>query len=114
MTRTTKGTVGGCIVGEAPYMPVGWCDAGTCWLFRRTVLHHASEKGFVELVKALLEKGADVHAKDRQGCGQPLHPWRRALAFDSNAAMRAHVGCAGGRRCISAQEKATRRRWTVW
>jgi hypothetical protein len=27
----------------------------------------------VELVKALVEKGADVHAKDTYGYGRPLH-----------------------------------------
>ncbi len=35
----------------------------------------------MELVKALLESGADVHAKDKYGCGRPLHPWRRAFVF---------------------------------
>ncbi len=45
-------------------------------LCRRTALHHASEKGPVELVKALVEKGADVHAKDTQGYGRRLHWWR--------------------------------------
>ena len=43
---------------------------GACWLCRRTALHHASEKGFVELVKKLVESGADVHAKDFQGYGR--------------------------------------------
>ncbi len=46
------------------------CDAGTCLLCRRTALHQASEKGFVELVKALVEQGADVHAKDKSRCGR--------------------------------------------
>jgi hypothetical protein len=47
------------------------------WLCRRTALHHASEKGFVELVKALVESGADVHAKDKYGYGRPLHGGER-------------------------------------
>jgi ankyrin repeat protein len=44
-----------------------------CGLCRRTALHCASEKGLVELVKALVEKGANVHAKDNQGYGRLLH-----------------------------------------
>ncbi len=57
------------------------CDAGTCGLYRRTALQLASEKGLVELVKALVESGADVHAKDNQGYGRPLHHGLRAFVF---------------------------------
>ncbi len=78
---------------------------GHMLLCRRTALHLASEKGLVELVKALVESGADVHAKDNQGYGRPLHLWRRALAVDADGAMRAHVGCAGGRRCTLPQRR---------
>jgi hypothetical protein len=42
-------------------------------------MHFASEKGLVELVKALVESGADVHAKDKYGYGRPLHRGRRTL-----------------------------------
>ncbi len=52
---------------------------GSCGLCRRTALHLASEKGFVELVKALVEKGANVHAIDDQGYGRLLHRGRSTL-----------------------------------
>jgi hypothetical protein len=100
------GTVGRCIVGEGRCIGFGWCDACTRWLCRRTALHHALEKGFVELVKALVESSADVHGKDYQGYGRPLHRGRSALAFDSDCAMGAHVGRAGGRRCTMPQRRA--------
>jgi hypothetical protein len=67
MARTSTGVVGRCIVGRALCICAGWCDVGTCWLCRRTALHYASRNGPVELVKALVESGADVHAKDNQG-----------------------------------------------
>ena len=73
-------------------------------------LHHASEMGLVELVKALVEKGVDVHAMDDDGYGRPLHRGLSALAFKSGGAMRAHVGCAGGRHCTLPLRMATRRR----
>ncbi len=73
------GTVGRCIVGEAPCICVGWCDAGACWLCRRTALHHASENGHTETVTALVDSGADVHAKDKSGYGRPLHRGRSTL-----------------------------------
>ena len=52
------------------------------WLCRRTALHRASEKGPVELVKALLESGANVHAKGNQGYGQAAALWAQGVAFD--------------------------------
>jgi hypothetical protein len=66
---------------RAELVSVGLCDAGTCCMCRRTALHHASEKGHTETARALVESGADVHAKDTQGYGRPLHCERRALAF---------------------------------
>jgi len=30
----------------------------------RTALHHASESGHTSVVKALLDRGADIHNKD--------------------------------------------------
>jgi hypothetical protein len=36
----------------------------------------------VELVRALVEQGADVHAKDIDGYGRPLHHGRRLLCFN--------------------------------
>jgi hypothetical protein len=68
---------------RAELVSVGLCDAGTCCMCRRTALHHASEKGHTETARALVESGADVHAKDKQpqgaifftggGYGRPLH-----------------------------------------
>ncbi len=90
---------------------------GHMLLCRRTALHLASERGHTETVKALLRVGtrtADVHAKDFQGYGRPLHRGQRVLALDSHDAMRALAGCAGGPRCTMPQEEATRRRLTVW
>jgi hypothetical protein len=39
---------------------------------RSTPLHYAARRGHAEVVAALLAHGADVHAKNKDGCGGPL------------------------------------------
>jgi hypothetical protein len=61
-------------------------------------MHLASEKGLVELVKALVESGADVHAKDFQGYGRLFGSGSAYIVPRSLATLTAH-DCGG---CLSA------------
>jgi hypothetical protein len=79
----------------------GWSVSAPC---RDTALHLASRNGRTESVKALLEKGADVNAENKDKCAFSLLPvlhgqllrtpvkamWPLRLVVQRVGAMQAH------------------------
>jgi hypothetical protein len=79
---------------------LSWSMSAPC---RRTALHLASENGYIESVKALLEKGADVNAEDKdkcaftfglcwmgEGCTRRQRPCAARLLVEGAGAMQGH------------------------
>jgi len=71
--------------------------------FRETPLHEAASEGHADMAAFLLERGADVNAKNRRGktplfyAERPLHPILRGIVPDRDrkpvaALLREHAG----------------------
>jgi ankyrin repeat protein len=56
-----------------------------------TALHHAAGEGDVELVRLLLDLGADPHIRDHRFDGTPLD-WARHFAQPETAALLESLG----------------------
>jgi hypothetical protein len=98
--------------GFAPF-DSWWSVSARC---RQTALHLASRNGRTESVKALLEKGADVNAANKDRCAISSLPEfnGRRLSAPAKALRRSTRGggCrrhAGTRHCTSHLGMATRR-----
>jgi ankyrin repeat protein len=90
--RTTKGTVRPLHCWQSTLHLSRAVRCGHMLAVQEEALRLASEKGHTETVKAVVESGADVHAKDQKsGYGRPpLQRWAKGFGFCSDGAMRAH------------------------